>query len=119
HRELLVVEARQFLPIDADEGVQRAARRHELQETALRDALDDRFTRVVKPTARRAELADALESAERGLHGPLARHVAAQPQGREQVEGAHVPFGAIDRTAERDPADAAAARAVNLRQAAE
>src|SRR5262249_33739538 len=119
HRKLLVVEARQLLAIDADERVHRAARRDEVEETALRDAVDDRLAGFVETTARRAELANALEPAERRLHGPLARHVAAEPQRREQIERAHVTLRSIDCAAERDPAHAITARAIDLREPAE
>src|SRR5688572_9785555 len=53
HRERFVVEPRQFLLVDADERVHRAARCDETQEIAVRNAVDDRFTRLIQPAARR------------------------------------------------------------------
>src|SRR4249920_2887963 len=44
HRERLVVEARELLAVDADERIHRTARRDELQEATLWDAVDHGLT---------------------------------------------------------------------------
>ena len=71
-----------------------------MQEVAGRHTFDDGLTRLIESPVRRTQSADALETAECCLHGPLTGHVAAKAQRREQIERGHVPLGTIHRTAE-------------------
>src|SRR5690606_6608834 len=103
-RERLVVEIRNLATIDADERVHRAARRNEVQVATLRDSVDDRLPGLVESPARRAQLRDALEAPERGLHGPLPGHVAAEAKRREQIHSGEERLRGLERAAKPRPA---------------
>src|SRR5262245_53888906 len=89
-RELLVIEARQSIAAHADERIHRTQWRRELEKGAARHRVDDRPTRFVQTSSGCYELANALVAAQRRLHGPLCRHVAAQTQRRQQLEPCEV-----------------------------
>ena len=117
HRELLIAKIRQHAVLDSDERIDRAARCMDLEILALRDAVENGLSRLIQAAARSGQLVDALIAAERRLHCPLPRHVAAQTQRRKFVERAQILARRFDFSGERDPTDAITAGSIHLRKA--
>ncbi len=115
----MIVEIGEALASHPREGIKRAHRPHQLEEGAFLHRLEHRLPRGVKAAAGGGEGACGIRTAKRGRDRPLRRHVAAQTKRCEQVEGAVVIPRQGLGPAQNEPADAAAAGAVDLGETAE
>src|SRR5258706_15943851 len=95
-REGLIVEVWQHIAAYFDERIQRTHGTRELEILAARDAVENGLPRLVQAPAGARQFTNALIAAQRRLHRPLARYVAAEAQGGQQLQTAEVFARAFD-----------------------
>ena len=88
--EGLVVEcgkpAWEPLGVNPDKSIHRPHRRGQREPAALADRVEEHRPSGMQPAARPRQVEDRLVAPEGGLHGKLAGHVRAEPQGRQQID---------------------------------